>query len=90
MDREGVISWFKGFALEILERWKEAEQIRLDDVAFNERIIGIEKATSVLLELKIDEEKIIQMLQKYWNLRRSEAKEFISEEKQLLEKLSEY
>ena len=43
--------------------------------------MGIENATSVMLELNIEENKIIEMLQKYWGLRLSEAKMFIEHHK---------
>ncbi len=76
---------FSGFGRELLERLREDHQQRLDDAAFEERIIGIENATSAMLELGIDAERIISMLQKYWDLRRSEAKELIMRQKERID-----
>lgn len=60
---------FENIGREVLSR----VQSRVDDAAFQERIIGIEKATIALLEAQVDKELIIQLLQKYWDLRLSEA-----------------
>ncbi len=48
---------FSGFCSELLESIRENVNARLDEAAF--------------------EEKIIYLLQKYWDLRRSEANEFL-------------
>jgi hypothetical protein len=66
-----------GFGSEMLERIREDNIARLDEVAFEERIIGIEKSTAALHEAGVEDEKIINLLQKYWDLRLSEAKEFL-------------
>lgn len=76
---------FSGFGRELLERLREDHQQRLDDVAFEERMSGIENATSAMLELDIDSDRIISMLQKYWDLRRSEANEFIMCQKERID-----
>lgn len=68
---------FSGFSRELLGNIRESVQDRLDDAAFEERIVGIENATAAMIEVDVEEDKIIQMLQKYWNLRLSEAKDFI-------------
>ena len=68
---------FSGFGGELLERIRENQQERLDDAAFEERIAGIENATAAMIEVGVKHEKIIQMLQKYWDLRLSEAKSFV-------------
>ena len=47
---------FSGFGTELLERIRADYRDRLNDVAFEERIIGIENATSAMLELNISEE----------------------------------
>jgi len=50
-----------------LEREKrEDNNARLDEAAFAERVTGIEKATAALKEAKVEDEKIIYLLQKYW------------------------
>jgi hypothetical protein len=66
-----------GFGSELFERIRENSNARLDEAAFEERVNGIEKATAALLEAEVEDEKIIYLLQKYWDLRLSEAKEFI-------------
>lgn len=68
----------------VLEGFRLGLQNHVDDETLKEREIGIKNATSAMLELCNDEEKIIQMLQKYWDLRRSEAKWFIEEQKNKL------
>lgn len=59
------------------ERGKE----RLDEAYFEAEILGIEKATAALCEAGVDDEKIIQLLQKYWDLRLSEAEEYLLDAK---------
>lgn len=71
--REG----FSQFWSEIVEGMRERMDARLDEAAFEERIIGIENATAALKEAGVEDEKIIAMLQKHWDLRLSEAKEFL-------------
>lgn len=73
---------FSGFGTELLERIRADYRDRLNDVAFEERVIGIENATSAMLELNISEEQITQILQKYWDLRLSEARFFINKQKE--------
>jgi len=68
---------FNGFGWDLLDDLREKASERLSDVAFEERIVGIEKATCAMIETGIDDEMIVKMLQKYWDLRLSEAKEFI-------------
>ena len=72
---------FSGFRQELLDGVRASVQSRSDDAAFEERVIGIENATSAMLELNVKEDKIIQMLQKYWDLRLSEAKMLIERQK---------
>jgi hypothetical protein len=86
---EGVISMsykfkeaFSGFGTEILESIRASHNDIVDDAIFEERFVNIEKTTSAMLELKIEEEQIIRILQKYWDLRLSEAKEFIRNSKE--------
>ena len=72
---------FSGFGRELLYSIRESNQERLDDAAFEERIIGIENAIAAMIEVGIEDDKIIQMLQKYWDLRLSEAKEFVERQR---------
>ena len=70
-----------GFGRELLQGIREDVNGRLDDAAFEERVIGIKKATAALCELEVEDEKIICILQKYWDLRLSEAKDFLQQER---------
>lgn len=70
---------FSGFGSELLESIRGNVNTKLDETAFEEKIIGIEKATAALREAEVEDEKIIYLLQKYWNLRRSEANEFLQQ-----------
>ena len=72
---------FDGFGWELLEGIRAKANERISDAEFEERIIGIEKATAAMLEAKVDEETIIKMLQKHWDLRLSEATAFIENAK---------
>ncbi len=75
-----------GFGIELLERIRENNNARLNEFAFEERVIGIEKATAALREAGVEDEKIIYLLQKYWDLRLSEAKEVLQQERYTEEK----
>lgn len=68
---------FHGFGWDLLDSIREKASERLSDAAFEERIVGIENTTCAMIEAGIDDEMIVKMLQKYWDLRLSEAKEFI-------------
>ena len=69
------------FGSELLVRTREMCNSKLDEAAFEERIIGIGNATAALYEADITDDKIISLLQKYWDLRRSEAEGFLQREK---------
>lgn len=69
------------FFNDILEDIRERNREIVDEAAFNAEIIGIEKATAALCEAEVEDEKIINLLQKYWDLRLSEAREFLRQER---------
>lgn len=73
---------FEGFGWELLDKIRQTTNERISDAEFEERIIGIKKATIAMIELDVTEEQIIRMLQKHWDLRLSEAKEFMDSFKQ--------
>lgn len=77
----GIRDGFAGFGTEILEGIRKNATNILDDATFEERCMGIEKATAAMLEAGISDEIVIQMLQKYWDLRLSEANMFIEHQK---------
>jgi len=68
---------FSGFGSELLERIREDHNARLDDAAFEERVFGINKTIAALREAEVEDEKIIYLMQKYWDLRLSEVKEIM-------------
>lgn len=74
---------FDGFGWELLDGIRAKANERISDAEFEERIIGIEKATAAMLEAGVDDDTIIKMLQKHWDLRLSEATAFIKNSKQL-------
>lgn len=73
---------FNGFGWELLNGIREKGNERISEAAFEERIVGIEKATMAMLEAGVDDNTIIEMLQKHWDLRLSEATAFIENRKQ--------
>lgn len=74
---------FDGFGWELFDSIRAKANERINDAAFEERIVGIEKATISMLEAGVDEEAVIKMLQKHWDLRLSEANAFIENTKQV-------
>ena len=72
---------FDGFGWELLDGIRAKVNEQISDAEFEERIIGIEKATAAMLEAGVDDDTIIKMLQKHWDLRLSEATAFIENAK---------
>lgn len=75
-----ILEAFSDFGRELLENIRNNAHERISDAEFEERIIGIEKATAAMMEAGVEEEIIIKMLQKYWDLRLSEANVFIEKQ----------
>ena len=73
---------FDGFGRELLDGIRAKANERVRDAVFEERINGIEKATTAMIEADVDEEVIIKMLQKHWDLQLSEATAFIENAKE--------
>lgn len=78
MKDTSVTNFLSDLGTEVLHSLRESAQQHLDDAALNEKLIGIDNATMAMLEAGIDKETIIQMLQKYWDLRLSEATSFVN------------
>lgn len=74
---------FKGFGVEILESIRNSHREIVDDAVFEEKILGIENATAAMMEVGIEDKMIIQMLQKYWDLRLSEATSFVDRQHEI-------
>jgi len=72
---------FSGFGSELLQRIRGDVNAKMEDDVFEEKLIGIRKATTALLEAEVGDEKIIFLLQKHWDLRQSEATELLQQEK---------
>lgn len=70
---------FKDFPAEIRNRIQADQQEVIEEAVLSERICSIEKATLALLEANVPKDQIIALLQKHWDLRRSEANQFIEE-----------
>lgn len=66
-----------GFWSDILNGIRQNAMDHISEAELEERVSGIEKATSAMLEAEVDKEIIIRMLQKYWDLRLSEATHFV-------------
>ena len=63
----------------VLDSFRESADKHLDDAAFDERIVVIKKATAAMIEAGVNEQRVIEMLQKHWDLRLTEAKAFVED-----------
>lgn len=72
---------FEGFGGELLGEIRTHQYKKLEEMVCKERDIGIEKATAAMIEVGIEEDKIVRALQKHWDLRLSEAKIFVDKQK---------
>lgn len=68
-----IIEEFKDFPQELRERLRQSELEREEEIIQQERALSVLKATDAFLEAEIPKESIIALLQKHWDLRRSEA-----------------
>lgn len=55
-----------------------------EQIVYEETVVSIQKATLALCEAKVQDDTIIKVLQKYWNLRLTEAKDYLSSAKKHL------
>lgn len=62
----------------LLKSAREVVSEHENEAVYDETVISIEKATLAMCEAKVQDDTIIAMLQKYWDLRLTEAKEFLS------------
>ncbi len=67
----------RDFGYELLDDIRGKANERISDAEFEERIVGIEKATISMIEAGVNDDTIIAMLQKHWDLRLSEAEVFL-------------
>lgn len=67
----------RDFGYELLDDIRGKANERIGDAEFEERIVGIEKATISMIEAGVNDDTIIAMLQKHWDLRLSEAEVFL-------------
>lgn len=73
------------FFCEIRDEIRQRHSEIIDDYVLDERIRGIENTSLALCEAKVEDEVIVFLLIKYWDLRPSEAKEIFQETKRLLD-----
>ena len=67
----------RDFGYGLLDDIRGKANERISDAEFEERIVGIEKATISMIEVGVNDDTIIAMLQKHWDLRLSEAEVFL-------------
>ena len=70
------------FLESIQERMRANRQLLIDNAVYTERQNCISISTMMLLEAEVDEEEIVFLLQKYWDLRPSEVRNYINFVKQ--------
>lgn len=67
----------KGISGSLLYIIRDVTSGRIDDAVSEERIVNIEKATRAMLESGVDKSTVVQLLQKHWDMRLSEATECV-------------
>lgn len=68
---------FEGFGAEVLQSVRGEIATHEDEACFYERQNNIATAAVAMRDAGLDDETIRQMLQKHWDLRRSETQGFI-------------
>lgn len=81
---QNILDGVKRFCFNAIDGLRERHHELVDDHVFEERIRGIENTSLALYEAKVEDEVIISLLIKYWDLRPSEVKDFLQETKRLL------
>lgn len=76
---------FKNYPRELLTDIQQEVQNHADETDYEVMIDSIRKAAMALKEAEIPDEQVIALLQKYWDLRRSEALDLVEEAKSLLQ-----
>ena len=74
-------SFISRVGTELFQTARYAGNKLIDDAVEEEKIWGMSRAVDSMLECDVSDEKIISMLQKYWDLRLSEAKAIIESAK---------
>lgn len=69
---------FLGFSSELLQGVRDGILNHEDEAVNDAEIVGIKRATLAMIEARVKDETIIRMLQKYWDLRLSEAEGFLA------------
>ena len=82
---QNISDGFEKFFCEIRDEIRQRHSEIIDDYVLDERIKGIENTSLALCEAKVEDEVIVFLLIKYWDLRPSEAKEIFQETKRLLD-----
>lgn len=84
--KEIIKEEFRNFPSELLERIRQNNEEQVDDMVWRVELLSIQKATSALLEAAVADDKIVSLLQKYWDLRRSEAETMLKQARNRLNK----
>ncbi len=69
---------FSDVGYDLLRTVHDAGNNVINEAVAEERSWGISRAVDSMLECEVPDGKIIEMLQKYWDLRLSEAKEVLT------------
>lgn len=69
----------KEFGSELLDRARDVINDHEQEAVLEERWKGIELTVLAMREAHVDDEKIVFLLQKHWDLRRSECEELLSQ-----------
>jgi len=73
---------FRDFVPELRQRVQDSVAERIEEACFYERQNNILTAVCAMRDAGVDEDVIIQMLQRHWDLRRSEAIYYLSGNRQ--------
>lgn len=76
-----LISESKNCPSEILKTVRQVIESHESEVIENCRVISVMHGSDALLEAKLPDEKIIMLLQKHYDLRRSEAEKVLQQAK---------
>ncbi len=65
---------FSNLGPEIRDRLRANYQQHIDEATEDEFFVGIDRAVCAMLEANVDDNKIIDLLIKYWDIKPSDAK----------------
>lgn len=86
MERRNILN---EIGSETINMFRDSFRRIIDEEVFNERIRCINNVVDAMLDVGVEEEKIEDRLVYYWDMRPSDARNFIKKEKILKERGSE-